>query len=296
MRPLQQLVTLPPSERREELPHSPAAHLPDMKLQRIRLWCLLGLSCGLAARFAVPMTAWAAGGARFTGRQTTASPGSAPARHLLSTRRLPSCQAMRHKWAKRGWCEFWAPSAPRGTTKRGKKDHFHLLDRYIRRIDALVPEDMEDLVRPLSYKPNQERTTRTLKISLDPEAANVTEDDVRAFLEPLVPSGLALGWVGLDGEPEVYVQFETNEECQLGRKHDGEPLGGSPARVRYSVDNKFRRVCEDLANGINQITMPEQPQDDDMMLWEDSQEFLSGSEQVGLLTEQAKTPAQVQPS
>ena len=39
--------------------------------------------------------------------------------------------------------------------------HFHLLDRYIRRIDALLPEDMEDLVRPMSYKPNQEQTTRS---------------------------------------------------------------------------------------------------------------------------------------
>ena len=92
--------------------------------------------------------------------------------------------------------------------------HFHLLDRYIRRIDALLPEaswdacvfglalhpslsvppctviflralalsqslapvpsssefqltnfeDMEDLVRPLSYKPNMEQTTRSREV------------------------------------------------------------------------------------------------------------------------------------
>lgn len=145
--------------------------------------------------------------------------------------------------------EFAMPSGPRGTTGGGKKNHFHLLDRYIRRIDSLVPEDMEDLVRPLSYKPNQEKTSRTLKITLDVEvdmAVNVTEDDVRAFLSPLVPTGIALCWTGSDGESEVYAQFATNEDCQAGRQLDGKVLGSGPAQVRYSVDNKFRRVCEDL--------------------------------------------------
>mmetsp|Transcript_8770 Transcript_8770/g.20825 ORF Transcript_8770/g.20825 Transcript_8770/m.20825 type:complete len:286 (-) Transcript_8770:85-942(-) len=145
--------------------------------------------------------------------------------------------------------DFALPSEPRGFTDRGKKNHFHLLDRYIRRIDSLVPEDMENLVKPLSHKPNQERTTRTLKITFDVEpttTANVTEEDVRAFLRPLAPSGIALGWEGTEGESEVYVQFDTNDECQSGRRLDGEMLGQWPAKVRYSVDNKFRRVCEDL--------------------------------------------------
>uniref|UniRef100_A0A7S1PV99 Uncharacterized protein n=1 Tax=Alexandrium catenella TaxID=2925 RepID=A0A7S1PV99_ALECA len=155
--------------------------------------------------------------------------------------------------------EFAMPSEPRGTTQRGKKNHFHLLDRYIRRIDSLVPEDMEDLVRPLSYKPNQEKTSHTLKITLDvgvDMAVNVTEDDVRIFLSPLVPTGIALGWTGSDGESEVYVQFDTNEDCQAGRQLDGKLLGSGPAKVRYSVDNKFRRVCEDLGlAGPDMVTL-----------------------------------------
>jgi len=161
-------------------------------------------------------------------------------------------RAMQHKWSGKG-CDFENPSPPRGTTKRGKKSHFHLLDRYIRRIDSLLPEEMEDLVRPLGYKPNQEKTSRTLKITLNEEATgtlNVTEGDVYAFLEPLRPTGVVVGWTGARGESEVYAQFETNADCQAARQKDGESLGGAPAQVRYSVDNKFRRVTEDVANGI----------------------------------------------
>ncbi|CAE7565113.1 unnamed protein product [Symbiodinium natans] len=138
----------------------------------------------------------------------------------------------------------------RGQTGRGKKGHFHLLDRYIRRIDALLPEDMEDLVRPLSYKPNQEQTTRTLKITFPDETVKpdgVKAEEVRDFLFPLAPQDVALGWHG-EGGAEVYVMFETNEECQNGRKLDGQRLGGRHAQVRYSVDNKFRRVMEDLGH------------------------------------------------
>lgn len=216
-------------------------------------WGLLGLAGGLSALLLARGAAWVGAAPRLSsaaGPEAAAPPPRAApsARPLLSPRRRPACQALRHQWSN-AWCDFVEPSQPRGTTKRGKKNHFHLLDRYIRRIDSLVPEDMEDLVRPLSYKPNQEKTSRTLKITLDDEAegtANVTKSDVREFLEPLVPASVVLGWVGPEGEKEVYVQFETNEECQSGRQRDGGLLGGAPAKVRYSVDNKFRRVCEDL--------------------------------------------------
>lgn len=162
------------------------------------------------------------------------------------------CRAMQHKWSGKG-CDFENESPPRGTTKRGKKSHFHLLDRYIRRIDSVLPEEMEDLVRPLGHRPNQEKTSRTIKITLNEEATgtlNVTEGDVYAFLEPLRPTGVVVGWTGARGESEVYAQFETNAECQEARRKDGDSLGGAPAQVRYSVDNKYRRVTEDVANGI----------------------------------------------
>jgi len=142
---------------------------------------------------------------------------------------------------------FTAPSDHRGTSGRGKKNHFHLLDRYIRRIDALLPEDMEDLVRPLSYKPNQEKTSRTLKLVVDPDVdvKAVKEDDVRALFVPEDPVGVILGHQGPAGEAEIYVHFESNSECQAGRKRDGALLGGAPVTIRYSVDDKWRRVCED---------------------------------------------------
>ena len=105
-----------------------------------------------------------------------------------------------------------------------RRGHFHLLDRYIRRIDALLPEDMEDLVRPLSYKPNQEQTTRrwrehhaekhglatpnpcrTLKITFPDEFVKpegLTEEEVRDFLYPLAAQYIALGWQGEGGRED----------------------------------------------------------------------------------------------
>ncbi|CAE8613058.1 unnamed protein product [Polarella glacialis] len=151
--------------------------------------------------------------------------------------------------ARKQYSKFTEESTWRGRTGRGKKTHFHLLDRYIRRIDALLPEDMEDLVRPLSYKPNLEKTTRTVKITFKDEFVepdSITEDEVRTFLAPEVPKYVALGWKSAEGDAEVYVQFETNEECQLVRLHDNALLAGHIATVRYTVDNKFRRVMEDL--------------------------------------------------
>lgn len=189
-------------------------------------------------------------------------------RTLLSPRgnsqqsRMPCRATLRHKWGKKG-CDFMEPSTPRGTTSRGKKDHFLLLDRYVQRIDALVPEDMEHLVKPLSWRPPQQYTSRTLKLTLSDEvkggAENITEADVREFMVPLEPAAVALGWRGLNNEVEVYVQFETAAECQEGRLYDGIELGGEPVLVRFSVDNKFRRVCEDLGLGPEggTGTMPE---------------------------------------
>lgn len=163
---------------------------------------------------------------------------------------------------------FTAPMSKwRGQTGRGKKGHFHLLDRYIRRIDALLPEDMEDLVRPLSYKPNMEQTTRTLKITFPDETVKpdgITEQDVRDFMYPLVPEHLALGWYG-EGGTEVYAMFETNEECRNGRRLDGQRLGGHYAQVRFTVDNKFRRVMEDLGHWPKSGDQEEMPPEADQL-------------------------------
>jgi len=113
---------------------------------------------------------------------------------------------MRHKWQKKG-CDFMEPSTPRGTNKVGKRDHFILMDRYVQRIDALVPEDMEHLVKPLSWRPPQQYTSRTLKLTLSNEveggAEKVTEADVREFMVPLEPAAVAIGWRGLNSEVEV---------------------------------------------------------------------------------------------
>ena len=119
----------------------------------------------------------------------------------------------------------------------------------------------------------------------------VTEEEVRDFLLPLEPKYIALGWHGEGGRKllhvstglseavhkipycsdrsgaEVFVMFETNEECRSGRKLDGQRLrrgeflpffdpktvksgrlNGRLAQVRFSVDNKFRRVV-DLVSG-----------------------------------------------
>eukprot|EP00435_Cladocopium_sp_Y103_P055276 s895_g18.t1 len=156
----------------------------------------------------------------------------------------------------------------RGQTGRGKKGHFHLLDRYIRRIDALLPEDMEDLVRPMSYKPNQEQTTRSIKITF-PDAmvapADISEEEVRSFLAPTMPRSIALGWTSEEGNAEVFVLFEDNEDCRTARQLDGQRLGSFYAQVRFTVDNKFRRVMEDLGyweKGSNQLdsAAAEQPE------------------------------------
>lgn len=144
---------------------------------------------------------------------------------------------------------FEEPSTYRGTTGRGKKSHFHLLDRYIRRIDALVPEDMEHLVTPL--KPHGtdslQATTRSLKITLDPyvDPLNITEGDVKALFAPIPIDACVLGWQDYRSHnQEVYVHFESNADCVEARKKDGENLGGMPAQIRYTHDFKFTRVAE----------------------------------------------------
>lgn len=198
---------------------------------------------------------------------TLASPAaptapSGPRHRLVARRGVPSKEVGKPPRNKPWKSKFTAGSKSRGTTGRGKKNHFELLDRYIRRIDALLPEDMEDLVRPLSYNPNLEQTTNTLKITLDLNAANVTEQDVRAFFAPEAVSGVALGYAGprwqlpdpeagIDAAwgnegPEVYVRFASNENCREARRKDGEILGGAPCKVRFTVDDKYRHVCETL--------------------------------------------------
>lgn len=124
---------------------------------------------------------------------------------------------------------------------------------------------MEDLVRPMSYKPNQEQTTRSIKITF-PDAmvapADISEEEVRNFLAPTVPRSIALGWTSEEGNAEVFVLFEDNEDCRSARQLDGQRLASFYAQVRFTVDNKFRRVMEDLGfweKGSNQLDS-EQPE------------------------------------
>lgn len=150
--------------------------------------------------------------------------------------------------------KFGQLSGSRGTTGRGKKNHFHLLDRYIRRIDAAVPEDMEHLVRPLSYKPNMELSTHTLKITFD-ELGTITEDlftedDVLTFFEPDAPLQVAIFCPnGTGTQAEVYAHFAHNDLAQSARRHSGELLAGLNATVRYTVDDKWDRVLWKLDGG-----------------------------------------------
>merc|ERR1711941_67148 len=123
---------------------------------------------------------------------------------------------------------FVQVSVDRGRVRRGKKDHFHLLDRYIRRVDALVPENMEHLVRPLGYIANLATTARHVRITFDESemrhsasrsenltASALCEESVRAFVAPAVPVDvLIVSPDGSDGSAEVFVKFATNEETQ----------------------------------------------------------------------------------
>mmetsp|Transcript_41931 Transcript_41931/g.115643 ORF Transcript_41931/g.115643 Transcript_41931/m.115643 type:complete len:472 (-) Transcript_41931:169-1584(-) len=171
----------------------------------------------------------------------------------------PSKDILKHKVEKKR--EPWIyeqPSTHRGTTKRGKKGHFHLLDRYIRRIDALVPEDMEDLVRPLSYNPNLEQTTKSLKVTFDDAVSSeeFSEDDIYDFFAPDVPVSVAIFLPNTNGtvrqdQAEAYAHFADNEACRSARRHDGERLAGFVATVRYTVDAKWDRVLEKLGRGQN---------------------------------------------
>lgn len=130
-----------------------------------------------------------------------------------------------------------------------------LLDRYVQRIDALVPEDMEHLVRPLSWKPPMQRTTRSLKLTVPEEVrgglANITEADIRDLLEPLQPTGVVVGWLGREGEFEVYVQFETHDECREGRLCDSMKLKSEPVKIRFTVDEKFEAVQDAFSRENN---------------------------------------------
>lgn len=175
--------------------------------------------------------------------------------------RAPSKAYLERRERRKRWdSEFTMPSGHRGTSRRGKKGHFHLLDKYIRRIDALVPEDMEHLVRPLTFKPNQELTQQTLKLKFDQsveqrQIEDVTEEEVREYFAPLKPVGVATNWISeMDGTTEIFVHFETNEETREARKKTLEPLGKDGIRpdVRFSDDKKWAKI-------MGQIPPPPRP-------------------------------------
>eukprot|EP00933_Yihiella_yeosuensis_P045850 TRINITY_DN4127_c0_g2_i1.p1 TRINITY_DN4127_c0_g2~~TRINITY_DN4127_c0_g2_i1.p1 ORF type:complete len:379 (-),score=54.22 TRINITY_DN4127_c0_g2_i1:399-1496(-) len=139
-----------------------------------------------------------------------------------------------------------------GARGAGKRSHFHLLDRYIRRIDSLVPEEMEHLVKWIGHKPNLETTTRSLKIQFveDVKPGTIREDAVRALFAPLVPESVATGWKGPGGSEEVYVQFASNAECREARKAaDNKEIQNFLAQPRYIHDDKMRKVLDNLGIG-----------------------------------------------
>lgn len=205
----------------------------------------------MAAALAWCAVMWAADSRR-GGEEATPATGFVGGRYarlpLVPLQEEPPARALLVARARVSKSPFMRNSTHRGTTKNGKKRHFTLLDRYIRRIDALLPEEMEDLVRPLGYSPDPEYSSKTIRIAF-PELTNwpnVTEGDVRAFTAPLEPAAVALGWFSWAGYPEVYVHFETNEDCRAARQLDGQDLNGLRASVTYSVDRKWKRVVENL--------------------------------------------------
>jgi len=138
-------------------------------------------------------------------------------------------------------------AASRGSVKgRGKKGHFLMLDRFIRRIDDLMPEEMENMVMPLNSYPNLETTSHTLKISFPAgvNVSHVTEDDVRSFFRPLEPVGVITGWHAITGETQAYAHFETNEETQQARQKDGQTLASIAVDIKYSDDGKWEKLQE----------------------------------------------------
>merc|ERR1711879_290137 len=97
-------------------------------------------------------------------------------------------------------------------------------------------EDMEDLVQPLSYKPNMETTTKTLKITVASNVTDVAEEDIRELLAPDVPLQVALWRTWRSGEVEFYAHFETNAEAVSARQRDGALVNGVRTKIRYTVD------------------------------------------------------------
>jgi len=150
--------------------------------------------------------------------------------------------------------KFSAKSGYRDTSGRGRQNHFHLLDRYIRRIDSLVPEDMEDLVRPLRWRPDLASTTRSINLNFPfakGELENLTEDKIRAFCAPVEPAWIIWEknntwkergeWTGT----QVYLRFHSNEEAQeVWNNTAGHELCGQQAMVKYLWDDKFRFIAE----------------------------------------------------
>mmetsp|Transcript_69298 Transcript_69298/g.122664 ORF Transcript_69298/g.122664 Transcript_69298/m.122664 type:complete len:350 (-) Transcript_69298:40-1089(-) len=146
---------------------------------------------------------------------------------------------------------FTRKSPRKGTSGRGAKQHFHLLDRYIRRIDSLVPEDMEDLVRPLNWAPNL-NTTSTIKLNFplaEGDLVNLTEDKVRAFCAPVEPAWICweqnLTWIREKVGTQVYLRFNSPEEAkEVWEGTAGKELCGERAMVKLFLDDKFREIAE----------------------------------------------------
>jgi len=167
---------------------------------------------------------------------------------------------------------FIQPSGHRGTSRRGKKGHFALLDKYIRRVDALVPEEMEHLIKPLAWKPPGELSETTLKLTFEEDVdgkllEEVTEQDVRRYFAPLEPQGVVMNFPNVEtGAPQIFVNFETNEECREARSRDAEPLGSKGIlrpQVRISRAHWWKKAqkwkaenAEALEGGGSDVAKP----------------------------------------
>mmetsp|Transcript_11776 Transcript_11776/g.26274 ORF Transcript_11776/g.26274 Transcript_11776/m.26274 type:complete len:234 (+) Transcript_11776:114-815(+) len=149
----------------------------------------------------------------------------------------------------RGKSPFLEGSTPRGTISgRGKRNHFQLLDRYIRRVDALVPEEMEHLVQPLTVEMDKAAETQVLKITFKrvtttkPVPLDVSEEDVMEFFGAEQPVGISIS------RNAIYVRFDSKEACRTARvkgSQTGKRLADSRIRMQYFRDDP--KIFEDKA-------------------------------------------------
>mmetsp|Transcript_16790 Transcript_16790/g.43395 ORF Transcript_16790/g.43395 Transcript_16790/m.43395 type:complete len:348 (-) Transcript_16790:96-1139(-) len=191
--------------------------------------------------------------ARVPGHELLGSSFVGPTSKSLPLLPEPSERALLARRARRppqDWSEFSRPSGTRSTSGRGKKGHFQLLDRYIRRIDALVPQDMENLVKPLSETavPSAESNTLVFKFMKSNDIARaITEEELIAFIAPVVPEGVLVGHCTLVDRIEAYAQFKSSDDAKAVRRLDRRDLvhGGEQIEtvIRFAPAEEYDRIA-----------------------------------------------------